>query len=104
MEGITEALRTGDLLTVRNLSLLSDVATLTDLHPDLILVDASQIMAPQIETLIFSFSPNPIPPILSLDSNTQRLTALSAQQYPAASLEELKQGLELILKSTSSKG
>lgn len=99
LEGITQALQAGDILKVRNHSLLSDVAALADLHPDLILVDASQVTASQIETLIFSFSPNPIPPILSLDSNTQRLTALSARQYPTASLEDLTQTLELILKS-----
>jgi DNA-binding response OmpR family regulator len=99
LEGITQALQAGGVLTVRSVSLLSDVAALANLHPDLILVDASQVTAKQIETLIFSFSSNPIPPILSLDSNTQRLTVLSAQQYPAASLADLTQVLELIMKS-----
>ncbi len=104
LEGITQALRTGDILTVKNLSLLSDVAALIDLHPDLILVDGSQITAGQIETLILSFSPDPTPPILHLDSNSQHLIALSAHPYPAASLEELTQVIELILKSTLSQG
>jgi len=99
LEGITQALRTGDILTVKNLSLLSDVAALIDLHPDLILVDDAQITASQIKTLIFAFPPNPIPLILSLGPNTQRLTVLSAQQYPVASLEELTRVIELILKS-----
>lgn len=104
LEGITQALQASDVLTVRSVSLLSDVAALTDLHPDLILVDDTQITASQIRTLIFSFSPNPIPPILSLDPNTQRLTALSAQQFPATSFEELKQEIELILKSIYPQG
>ena len=99
LEGITQALQASDVLTVWNVSLLSDVAALTDLHPDLILVDDAQITASQIKTLIFSFSPKPIPPILSLGPNTQRLTVLSAQQYLVASLEELTQVIELILKS-----
>lgn len=99
LEGITQALQAGDVLTVRSFSLMLDVATLPDLHPELILVDASQIAASQIETLILSFFPNPIPPILHLDSDTQCLTVISTQQFPAASLEELKQALELILKS-----
>lgn len=89
LEGITQALQAGGVLTVRSVSLLSGVAALADLHPELILVDASQISPTQIETLILSFPPNPIPPILYLDSSTQRLTVLSAQQYPAASLADL---------------
>lgn len=104
LEGITQALQASDVLTVRGVSPLSDVAALADLHPDLILVDASQVTASQIERLMLSFSPNPIPPILSLDSNTQRLTVLSAQQYPAASLKDLTQTLELILKPMLSQG
>ena len=99
LEGITQVLQASGVLTVRSFSLLSDVAALIDLHPDLILVDDAQITASQIKTLIFSFSPNPIPPILSLDPNTQQLTLLSAQQYPVASLEELTRVIELILKS-----
>lgn len=99
LEGITQALRSIDVLTVRNLPLWSGVAALTDLHPDLILVDNAQITASQIKTLIFAFPPNPIPLILSLGPNTQRLTVLSAQQYLVASLEELTQVIELILKS-----
>ena len=98
LEGITQALQASDVLTVWNVSLLSDVAALTDLHPDLILVDDAQITASQIKTLIFSFSPKPIPPILSLGPNTQRLTVLSAQQYLVASLDDLTQVIELILK------
>ena len=104
LEGITQALQASDVLTVRSFSLRADVAALADLHPDLILVDDAQITASQIKTLIFSFSPNPIPPILSLDPNTQRLTALSARQYPTASLEELKQALETFLRPLQSQG
>lgn len=104
LEGITQALQASDVLTVRSFSLRADVAALADLHPDLILVDDAQITASQIKTLIFSFSPNPIPLILSLDPNTQRLTALSARQYPTASLEELKQALETILRPLQSQG
>jgi len=98
LEGITQALHESDVLTVRSLSLRSDFAVLADQSPDLILVDDSQITASQIKTLIFSFSPNPIPLILSLDPNTQRLTVLSARQYPIASMGDLTQTIELILK------
>lgn len=99
LEGITQALRSIDVLTVRNLPLWSGVAALTDLHPDLILVDNAQITASQIKTLIFAFPPNPIPLILSLGPNTQRLTVLSAHQYPMTSLDDLTKVIELILKS-----
>jgi len=104
LEGITQALHESDVLTVRSLSLRSDATALTVQRPDLILVDAAQITASQVESLVSVFSPNPAPPILSLDSNTQRLTALSARQYPTASLEELEQALEIILRPLQSQG
>jgi hypothetical protein len=39
------------------------------------------------------------PPVIRLDLDKQHLTVVSTQQFPAASLDELEQALEIILNS-----
>jgi hypothetical protein len=68
------------------------------LHPDLILVDAQQFTPTQTEQLMATFPAGHSPPIFRLSLEAQRLTVLSSQQFPAASLADLEQVIETISK------
>lgn len=98
LAGISETLRTHNNLTVVTVKLLADPATLTNLNPDLILVDASQITPTQTEGLIAAFPEGHSPRIIRINMDSQQLTIVSTQQFPAANIEELEQALEMISK------
>ncbi len=98
LEGIAACLRTRGDLTVTTIQPPADAAALAALHPDLILVDASQVTANQTEALIAAFPKHPSPPIIRLNLDSQQLTVISAQQFPAASLDDLAQVIEIISK------
>ncbi|MBK9604040.1 MAG: hypothetical protein IPO36_19730 [Anaerolineales bacterium] len=98
LEGIAESLHKRGNLTVMTVSPQIDSTYLADLHPDLVLVDASQIKLNQIEELTTAFSAEHVPPIIHLNMDSQKLTITSTQQFPAASFDDLEQALEFIEK------
>ena len=99
LEGISASLQARGNLTMMTLKLPADPATLKKLDPDLILVDASQFTSGQTEELTSIFPQDHSPPVIRLDLDKQHLTVVSTQKFPAPSLEELEQALEIILKS-----
>jgi len=99
LEGLAEVLRAGGDLIVRSIKPPSDAAALAACHPDLILVDALQTSPSQMEEIAASFPTNHNPPIIHLNLDSQHLTVVSTQQFPAASLDDLEQVLEIILQS-----
>lgn len=98
LEGIAESLHKRGNLTVMTVSPQIDSTYLADLHPDLVLVDASQIKLNQIEELTIAFPAEHVPPIIHLNMDSQKLTITSTQQFPAASFDDLEQALEFIEK------
>lgn len=98
LEGIAESLHKRGNLTVMTVSPQIDSTYLADLHPDLVLVDASQIKLNQIEELTTAFPTEHVPPIIHLNMDSQKLTITSTQQFPAASFDDLEQALEFIEK------
>ena len=95
--GITEALRRSDW-ALTTLKPPANSAALIALHPDLILVDASQITPCQMDDLLTAFPADHSPPVIRLDTDSQRLTVVSTQQFPATSFDDLKRVLEFIAK------
>jgi hypothetical protein len=98
LEGISASLRARGDLSVLSLKPPTDPATLKKLAPDLVLVDASQFTPSQAEDLSSTFAGDHSPPVIRLDLDKQHLTVVSTQQFPAASLEDLEQALEIISK------
>jgi hypothetical protein len=86
-------------LTVEMVKLPTDFSTLINLHPNLILVDASQFSPIRSEELHSAFPEEHRPSVIRLDLDKQHLTVVSTQQFPAASLDELEQAFEIILNS-----
>jgi DNA-binding NarL/FixJ family response regulator len=98
LEGIAESLHKRGNLTVMTVSPQIDSTYLADLHPDLVLVDASQIKLNQIEELTIAFPAEHVPPIIHLNMDSQKLTITTTQQFPAASFDDLERALEFIEK------
>ncbi len=99
LEGIAASLRNYEGLGVLAVPLQTDTTYLKNLHPDLVLVDASQFTPNQTEELIADFHTGYPPPIIRLIMDSQQLTITSTQQFPAASFDDLGQVLDMISKS-----
>ena len=98
LTGVSDTLRLRGDLTVAALPPQADFSAVMSLHTDLILVDAQQFTPNQTEQLMATFPAGHSPPIFRLSLDAQRLTVLSSQQFPAASLDDLAQALETIAK------
>lgn len=96
LTGILEMLRTHGDLSVAALPPQADSSAVIALHPDLILVDALQFTPTQTDQLMEFFPSGHSPPILRLSADSQQLTVLSTQIFPAASIDDLAQALEII--------
>jgi hypothetical protein len=99
MEGIADTLRTQGDVQVSTLPPQADASALTALHPDLIFLDALQFSPSQTEQIMNFFPAGEGPPILRLSADTQRLTVLSSQQFPAASFDGLARVIQVISKT-----
>lgn len=99
MEGIADTLRAQSDVQVSTLPPQADSSALTALHPDLIVLDALQFSPSQTEQMMNFFPAGEGPPILRLSTDSQRLTVLSSQQFPAASLDDLARAIQVISKS-----
>jgi hypothetical protein len=97
LEGIAETLRLRDDLQVMILKPPADPSILAVLHPDLMLVDALQITPNQMESLLSTFPVDRCPPILRVNAGKKQMIAVSAQQFPADSLNDLTYLLEKLL-------
>jgi hypothetical protein len=98
LEGIFASLQARGDLTVVTLKPPTDPATLKNLDPNLVLVDASQFTPSQTEELTSIFLEDHSPAVIRLDLDKQHLTVVSTQQFPATSLDDLEQALEIISK------
>lgn len=98
LEGISNTLRSHADLVILTSKPPADPDALNELHPDLVLVDAAQVSPSQVETLIAAFPVSNSPPVVRLDTDAQRLMVISTQQFPAISITDLEQALEIILK------
>jgi hypothetical protein len=66
--------------------------------PDFALMEAEQAAANQLAELMRFFPLNHSPPIICLNGDFKQMTVIFAQQFPAASLDDLMRVLEKLFQ------
>jgi hypothetical protein len=74
---------------------------LSEIQPNVVLLDAAQISLSQMEALIRSFPVEHCPPFIRLSAENQQLIVHSATCLPAVDLADLTQALEKIFNLIS---